>query len=168
MLGPRLNTSGFYLKIGSFDLAFNRGPAFNRENRLYSKLHQEPMTTLIMRNVWRKHQKRMFTLGSPDVLYNRIPKNHRTPNHKKLGQQSHCAIQRNNDPVSGISSEWIIPRKNEFIIIVGISNARDSCFCHVSFHWFGFCSCLATKPRVNKQQQTWLGRFSVLEVKKCS
>ena len=30
--GPRLNASGVYLKIGSFDPAYCRGPAFIREN----------------------------------------------------------------------------------------------------------------------------------------
>ena len=30
--GPRLNASGVYLKIGSFDPAYYRGRAFNREN----------------------------------------------------------------------------------------------------------------------------------------
>ena len=30
--GGSVNALGIYLKIGSFDPAFNRGPAFNREN----------------------------------------------------------------------------------------------------------------------------------------
>ena len=34
---PSVNASGVYLKIDSFDPAFNRGPAFNRENKVMYK-----------------------------------------------------------------------------------------------------------------------------------
>ena len=34
---PSVNAPGVYLKIGSFDPAFNRGPAFNRENMVMCK-----------------------------------------------------------------------------------------------------------------------------------
>ena len=36
--GPKLKAPGVYLKISSFDPAFNRGPAFNRENTVSSSL----------------------------------------------------------------------------------------------------------------------------------